>query len=364
MPSPPRWFDAHLDLAMLAELGRDMHAPLDDCRGELRPAAVTLPSLRDGRVCACLGTIFTEAVTDPSAPDAQTSAFAYPLADADAAYRAGMRQLKLYQAWAGAGVIELVPRRNAEGLPAPSSAPLRLGVLIECADPIPSPDDLDQWVEGGVVAIGMAWWHKSRYAAGNGVEAGSSDDGLTDLGCALVKRMDELGVVHDLSHLSQRSTEQLLELTDAPVIASHSNCRSLLGDRDNEQWQRHLSDETIAEIGRRGGVVGLNLVRNFIRTGLDPNDPTDRPSIDEAAAHVEHVCEVMGHRRGVGLGSDMDGGITAHDLPAGLNTPSELSKIADALSARGWPDDDIHAFAWGNWARFWKLEHASGRSSG
>ncbi len=357
--TPRRWFDAHLDLGMLAEKGRDMHAPLDDCRGELQPAAVTLPSLRDGNVRACLGTIFTEAVTDPAAPDAETAPLAYPIGDADAAYRAGMRQLKLYQAWAGAGVVDLMPRRGAERATA-DNAPLRLGILVECADPISSPDELDAWADAGVVAIGMAWWHKSRYAAGNGVEAGSDDDGLTDLGRELVARMDQLGIVHDLSHLSQLSTEQLLELTDAPVIASHSNCRRLLGGRDNEQWQRHLADETIAEIGRRGGVVGLNLVRNFIRTGLDRDDPTDRPSIDEAIAHVEHVCEVMGHRRGVGLGSDMDGGITANDLPAGIDTPSDLAKLADALSARGWPDDDVHAFAWGTWARFWGLESAPG----
>ncbi|MEZ6241906.1 MAG: membrane dipeptidase [Phycisphaerales bacterium] len=375
MSPTPRWFDAHLDLGMLAEKGRDMHASLDDCRGELQPAAVTLPSLRDGHVRACLGTIFTQAVTDPSAPDAEASAFAYPLGDADAAHRAGMRQLKLYQAWASAGVIELMPSRarhvrpssclsptgeraGVRGSPTPSSSsssPLLLGILIECADPITSPDELDQWVDAGVVAIGMAWWHKSRYAAGNGVEHASDDDGLSDLGRELVKRMDDLGVVHDLSHLSQRSTEQLLELTDAPVIASHSNCRELLDGRDNEQWQRHLADETIAEIGRRGGVVGLNLVRNFIRTGLDRNDPNDRPTIDQAIAHVEHVCEIMGHRQGVGLGSDMDGGITADDLPAGINTPSDLVKLADALNTRGWPDDDIHAFAWGNWARFWNL---------
>lgn len=340
------WFDAHLDLAYLAEKGRDMHAPLDDCRGPLQPASITLPSLRDGGVTACLGTLFTEGVEDPAAANAETGAHVYALGDADAAYRAGMRQLKLYNAWAGAGVIELMPRRGS----APSgAAPLRLGVLMECADPLPSPDDLPEWVEQGLIAIGMAWWHQSRYAGGNGTD----NAGLTDLGRALVPVMDDLGVVHDLSHLSQRATDELLTLTDAPVIASHSNCRALLDGESNPDWQRHLSDDTIREIARRGGVIGLNLVRNFIRTGLDPKSDNDRPTVDEAADHVEHICEVVGDRAHVGLGSDMDGGITANDLPEGINTPTDLPRITDALRARGWSDHDLAAFRHDNWNRFW-----------
>lgn len=365
MPTSPTesWFDAHLDLAYLAEKGRDMHAPLGECRGPLQPAAVTLASLREGRVTACLGTIFTEGVADPGAPDADTGAHVYPLGDADGAYRAGMRQLKLYNAWANAGVIELMPRRGAGGASTPSHrptgtgreenaslpAPLSLGVLMECADPLPSPDDLPEWVDQGLVAIGMAWWRQSRYAGGNGTD----NAGLTDLGRALVPVMDELGVVHDVSHLSQRAVDELLSLTDAPVMASHSNCRALLGGESNPDWQRHLSDDVIREIARRGGVIGLNLVRNFIRDGLKRDDPTDRPSVDDAAAHVEHICEIAGDRRCVGLGSDMDGGITANDLPEGINTPSDLPKLTDALRVRGWSDDDLGAFRYGNWARFW-----------
>ena len=341
------WFDAHLDLAYLAEKGRDMHATLAECRGPLQPASVTLRSLREGGVTSCLGTIFSEGVKDPGAPDAETGAHVYVLGDADGAYRAGMRQLKLYNAWANAGVIDLMPRRGVT--PSRAGAPLRLGVLMECADPLPSPDDLPEWVEQGLIAVGMAWWHQSRYAGGNGTD----NAGLTDLGRALVPVMDDLGVVHDLSHLSQRAVDELLELTDAPVIASHSNCRAMLGAESNPQWQRHLADETIREIARRGGVIGLNLVRNFIRDGLDRDDPSDRPTIDEAAAHVEHICELVGDRTHVGLGSDMDGGITANDLPDGVSTPSDLAKLADALRARGWSDADLASFRRGNWDRFW-----------
>ncbi|MBK7404015.1 MAG: membrane dipeptidase [Phycisphaerales bacterium] len=341
-------FDAHLDLAYLAEIGRDMHAELDDCRGRLLPAAVTLPSLRAGSVRGCLGTIFTEALAPTAGADTEEGAFAYPLGDAAAAWRAGMRQLKLYHAWRDGGVIRLMPKRGMGGVSADTGEAMLLGILMECADPIETPDQLGEWAEGGVIAIGMAWWRGSRYAGGNGHGAG-----LSAIGRELATRMDDLGIVHDLSHLSQVATDELLAHTDAAVIASHSNCRALLDGERNKDWQRHLADATIAEIGRRGGVVGLNLVRNFIRTGLNREDPTDRPEIAEAIRHVEHVCEVMGHRRGVGLGTDMDGGIRATDLPRGIDTPRDLAKLLDALVAAGWSDDEVRGFAWENWARFW-----------
>lgn len=342
-----QWFDGHLDLAFLAECGRDMHVDPDEARGRYTPAAVTMPSLAEGGVRACLATIFTEAVD--RSQSAETGAFAYPAGDAQAAWVCGMRQLRLYHTWRDAGLIQLMSTRgNNRGLMAESPhGPLLVGVLMECADPIESPEQLVTWVEDGVIAIGLTWAVKSRYAGGNATPGA----GLTPLGRELVERMDELGVVHDLSHLSQKATDQLLEMSDGAVIASHSNCRALLDEND----ERHLSDETIRQIGKRGGIVGLNLVRQFIRTGLDRNDPTDRPSVEDAVRHVEHVCEIMGHRRGVALGSDMDGGITANDLPRGIDRPRDLVKLAEALRDRGWSDEEINGFAWKNWARFWGL---------
>ena len=347
--APLTWFDGHLDLAYLVELGRDLHAPLDSCGGNLLPAAVTLPSLRQGGVRACLGTVFTEAIAEGAGDDSEHGPWSYTLGDAEGANRAGRRQLAIYHAWRGAGTIShITPRTSGHKPHTPS---LVLGILMECADPVTTPDELPWWVERGVIAIGMAWWRGSRYAGGNG-----TDLGLTDLGRQLTNAMDALGVVHDVTHLSQRATDELLALTDRPVIASHSNCRALLGGRDNEDWQRHIDDATIREIGRRGGIVGINLVRNFIKPGIDRSNPDDRPTIDDLVAHIEHVRDVMGHARGVALGSDMDGGLTAYDLPRGIDSPADLHRIADALAARGWADDEIHGFAWGNWARFWGLD--------
>lgn len=338
-------FDAHLDLAYLAECGRDMTALLATCGGPHPPAAITFPSLREGNVTACLGTIFTE-------PDGD-DAVAYLAGDADSAHRAGLCQLERYHAWERSGLIRLMRKgqpRHEDLQPAPDS-PLLLGILMEGADPILSPDQLPWWVERGVIAIGLTWAKSSRYAGGNA----TPDLGLTDLGRAMIPAMDSLGVIHDASHLSDRALDELLTLSDRPIMASHSNCRALLDGKN----QRHLRDESIREIARRNGVIGLNLVRNFIRTGLNRDDPTDRPSIDDAIRHVEHICEIAGHRRAVGLGTDMDGGISAHDLPAGIDAPKDLVKLTGALRTRGWSDHDLHGFSAGNWAAF--LSRAGGR---
>jgi membrane dipeptidase len=347
-----RWFDADLDLACLAENGRDMTRRVADCGGPWLPASVTFPTLAEGGVAACLGTIFTEMDGD--------DAVRYPAEDAEAAHAAGVRQLERYESWEREGRIELwkwqgggagkwqsgevAERQSGEQ----ERRPIRLGILMECADPIRTPDELGWWAERGVMAVGMAWARGSRYAAGNSEPSCSSPVGLTGLGRALARRIDELGLVHDVSHLSDRALADLFSLTDRRVMASHSNCRALLDGKN----QRHLTDEAIGEIGRRGGVIGLNLVRNFIRTGLNREDPNDRPSIDEAIGHVEHVCGIMGRRSGVGMGSDLDGGISAHDLPAGIDGPRDFVKFAAALERRGWSAAEVEGFAWGNWARF------------
>ncbi len=367
VPDSSIWFDAHLDLAYLAVNGRDMLAPLDREAGPVTPATITLPSLADGKVRAALATIFTE--LDGSAKGS------YPAGDADKAHIAGRAQLEAYLTWQDAGAIAIdlgqILRRDphvgevrggmgvSETRPpslqsilarAPKRAPLHVGVLVENADPIREPDELPWWVERGVVAIGLTWSKPSRYACGNLSTRTDEDTGLSGIGLEMVDAMDTLGVVHDLAHLSDRAMDELLARTDKPVMNSHSNCRVVHDDAYN----RNLRDESIDEIVRRGGVIGLNLCRFF----LAPIEGDYRPTIDQTVAHVEHICERAGHRRAVGLGSDMDGGFGAGGLPEGIETPSDLVRILEALSARGWSDDDLAGFAHGNFTRFF-LERAS-----
>ncbi len=365
------WFDAHLDLAYLAVNGRDMFAPLDRDAQPHPPAAVTLASLEEGSVALALATIFTE--------PGGTGPEGYPVGDGERAYRVGRAQLEVYLTWrdmkrvsldlrrhlyrepdtgeirGGMGVAEPKPhsaRSIADRLPREPA--LHLGILIENADPIRAPDELAWWQERGVCAIGMAWAKSSRYAGGN-----STRDGLSDQGRALVKEMDRLRLVHDGSHLSDRAFDELCGLSAAPIIASHSNVRALLGDPEN---QRHLSDHQIREIARRGGVIGLNLFSKFLRNGqgLAPGSES-RATIEQTLAHVEHICQLTGGREHVGLGSDMDGGFSAAKLPEGIDRPAQTDLLLKALAAAGWTNNELFSFACGNWIRFWSSVAAGGK---
>ncbi len=337
------WFDAHLDLAMMEALGRNMTASPAEAGGPDLPASVTLPSLAAGSVRAALGTIFTEG-------GGIDRRIGYPLGDAQSAFTVGTRQLQIYRRWADAGLCSL-PAATAEAAVAPLSgnSSLRIGILIEGADIVREPAELTWWARYGVVAVGLAWWHASRYAGGNGTPPDDPRAGLSSSGRAMVVEMDRLGLVHDASHLADRAFAELLDTTDRVVMASHSNCRTLLGDAKN---QRHLTDEQIRAIASRGGVIGLNLYSRF----LDPAcDKSGRCTVTTAVRHVEQICQLVGSRRHVGLGTDADGGFSAARLPEGINLPSDYSKLIDELTRLGWADADIRGFTSGNFLRLFPM---------
>lgn len=392
-----RWFDSHLDLAYLAASGRDMTRGPAEAGGPDLPAAVTLPSLAAGGVRAALGTIFIEPLAAGAEKQARVTSAAhadvsYPAGDAEAAHRAGLRQLSIYHEWGRAGLVELRARESVASQQGGESRehgrrsatagvesvrrPLGLSILIEGADCVRTPDELSWWAERGVVAVGLAWANPSRYAAGNAVDP-EADSGLTDLGRALVGAMDALGVVHDASHLSDRSLAELFERTDRAVIASHSNCRAIVGrnlagvggaasgEAGAPNLQRHLTDASIREIARRGGVIGLNLFSPFIvPRGSDGSGAGRRATIGEWCDHADHVVQVLGHHRAVGLGSDMDGGFSALRLPEGIDGPWGLTLLAEGLARRGWSEEAIEALAWGNWTRFWGVREGGATVSG
>lgn len=329
------WFDAHLDLACLAVLGRDMLAPLDRCGGPWQPAAVTLAAMR-GHVTHCLGTIFTEA--------GGSDAVGYAEGDAEAAHAAGLAQLVVYERWWREG------HAGQAGGAAASDGPM-IALLMEGADPVREPIELEWWADEGVVAVGLAWARGTRYAGGN-----TQEHGLTDVGRALVREMDRLGLVHDLSHLSDAGAWELLELASGPVMASHSNCRAIVAPGAGKgEAQRHLSDDLIRAIVRRGGVIGLNLFDKFL---VPAADQPRRATLANCVRHIEHICDLAGDRAHVGLGSDLDGGLTADQIPIEIRSHADLDRLLEALHARGWSDQDLAGFAWANWARFWSAASA------
>jgi membrane dipeptidase len=176
----------------------------------------------------------------------------------------------------------------------------------------------------------------TRYAGGN-----AAHGPLTPAGVELVAALDDLGIAHDASHLADEAFDGLLAHAAGRVVATHSNSRAVMGNDD----QRHLRDDQIAAIGERDGIIGLNLFTRFLAHER-------RATAADCVTHVQRVADVMGHRRGVALGSDMDGGFGPESLPTDVDHPAKLDILAAALRDEGWSDDDVAGFTHGNWRRF------------
>lgn len=320
--------DAHLDLAYNALRGRDVLRPAREQRADDEGIpTVGLPDLRDGGIGLICATIFCQ-------PDTGTE---NGYKTAEQANTMGWAQLRWYQQRFNAG--DLLPVMRSIDLPDAQSPPAATGaiLLMEGADPILGPEELSAWFQGGVRMIGLAW-RQTRYAGGTGAPGPLTPDGVR-----LVQAMDELGFIHDASHLAEASFRQLLEITSRPICATHSNCRAII------PTDRQLSDEMIRDIARRGGVIGINFYDRFL---IPPAASRRRATLDDVILHIRHICDLLGDASHVGIGTDMDGGLGREQIPQEITTSADLPRLADALSQAGFEDAAIAGIMGGNWRRF------------
>src|SRR3954468_22947577 len=216
--------DAHLDIAFNVTRGRDPRMPAaQQPIVEKEIATVGLPDLRAGGVGLICATIFCY-------PAGSGDAGGYT--NADEARAQALPQLKWYQDRIDDGLMRFV--RSADDLPKTQEGPLATILLLEGADALRSPADVQDWFDAGLRIVGLAW-KRTRFAGGTGAPGP-----LTTEGRALVQELDRFGIIHDTSHLAEESFWQLLEISSGPVIASHSNCRAIVGEGD-----RHLTDDMI-----------------------------------------------------------------------------------------------------------------------
>lgn len=213
---------------------------------------------------------------------------------------------------------------------------------MECADPLPSPESIVAWVQAGVRAVGPAHYGPNVYAHGTGAPGG-----LTQGGRRLLQLMDALGVVLDTSHLSERAFWEALDGFSGPVMASHSNCRALVpGDRQ-------LDDAQLRQVIQREGVVGIALETGMLE-GRPAGTGRVGVGVDDVVRHIDHVCQLAGSARHVGLGTDLDGGFGRERIPEGLDSAADLPRLRDALLAKGYSREDADLVMYGNWLRFWQ----------
>lgn len=170
----------------------------------------------------------------------------------------------------------------------------------------------------GVRSIGLTHDPTSWAAAGNAET--DSGGGLTRFGVQLVKEMNRLGVLVDVSHISERGFWDVLEIAERPIIASHSNCKALCSH------PRNLTDEQIKRIAQNGGVIGATFVTWFI--------DDDASSFSRYLDHIDHMVNLVGDDH-VGIGSDFDGGGEQ------LKDATEFPKITEGLLERGYSPASI-----------------------
>lgn len=179
----------------------------------------------------------------------------------------------------------------------------------------------------------LTWNGDNPYGSGIG-----GSGGLTSLGVSLARKLDSQGIRLDASHLNDSSRHDLLRL-GFPVCATHCNSRKLC------DFPRNLPDEDLREIAARGGVIGVTLVPDFLRSGGEGS------SVSDVVRHIEYIAETAGIDS-VGLGTDFDG---IRDLPGGIGGVRDIVRVFNELSRMGWNDMEIDKVRSGNWMRFFSL---------
>lgn len=199
---------------------------------------------------------------------------------------------------------------------------------------------LEVFYNAGLRSLGIVWSRPTIFAHGVPIAFPSSPDigpGLTDAGKRLVKRCNELGIMIDLSHMNEAGFWDVAALSDAPLVATHSNAHALC------PISRNLTDKQLDAIRASDGMVGLNFATGFLNE--DGAWDSDRP-LDIMVRHLDYLVERLGETR-VGLGSDYDGA----RVPDAVGDVSKLPNLIAALKDAGYNDDLLHKLAHQNWLR-------------
>jgi len=353
---PPLIFDVHLDLALNAiEWNRDLRLPLDTLRqseahlsdkpGRGR-GTVCLPSMRQARVGLCVATQLARLEHDAYSP-------VFGWRSAPQAWAMTQAQLAWYQAMEELG--EMVQIRDLAGLDAHLAAwagaddttatTLPVGYLLslEGADSLVTLQHLERAHACGLRAIGPAHYGPGVYAQGTDATGGFPPAGLE-----LLREIDRLGLILDVTHLSDDCFWQALDAFTGPVWASHHNARALT------PHQRQLSDDMFRALVDRGAVVGLALDAWMMVPGWQRGKTTPQSAslfLEKLVDHLDHFCQLAGNARHVGLGTDLDGCFGTEQTPQDVDSIADLQRLPGLLAARGFSPQDINGVMHGNFVR-------------
>jgi membrane dipeptidase len=218
--------------------------------------------------------------------------------------------------------------------------PVGLVKLMEGAEGVREPVEVEDWYQRGVRIIGLAW-------AGTRFCGGTREPGpLTKEGFALLERMAESHFTLDLSHMDEKAALQALDFYPGAVIASHANALALLKETSSN---RHLTDRVIQGLLDRGGMIGIVAANGFLRQNWNEAGGRSSVTLEDFVKQMDYICQMAGDALHVGIGSDFDGGFGLQSVPVEINTISDVRKIIPILNQKGYTEADIAAILGKNW---------------
>ncbi|MSQ08204.1 MAG: peptidase [Dehalococcoidia bacterium] len=360
-------FDGDYPMALGLAYNRDLTRPISEVRsaqpvpgtqrsGDDSQTMASLPEMRRGRVAAAL----VKVVVDQHRHGAIMPGG--PRSD-ELAYARGMGQMAYYRILEVKGEARIL-RTGADVKSlftqwerAKDTSRLPVGFLLgmEGSDPVLWPDQTEEWYDLGLRVISIGHYGPARYGGGTGTGV---NEGLYEGGPALLKEMDRLGMILDVTHTSDRCVRQSLEIFNGPLLASHQNCRALVpGER------QHPDDILKAVIGR-GGVIGASMDSWMLTkkvekdwSGRIPMKRTDYykredVTLEDVADHIDYVNQLAGDSLHSAIGGDTDGQGGAVGAPADVDTVADYMKLVPIFEKRGYKAADIKNMMYRNWQRF------------
>jgi membrane dipeptidase len=353
--------DAHLDLAMNAmEWNRDLQQSIQQIREREKGmtekpdrghATVCLPELRKGNIGLVVATQIARYVAQGNSLPGWHSP--------EQAWAQTQAQLAWYKAMEEQG--EMIQVKDLRSLnmhlavwgdgSANEHKPVGYILSLEGADSLISIQHLERAYEYGLRAVGPAHYGPGRYAKGTDATGEMSKGLLSENkdGLALLKKMEELNIILDATHLCDDVFWQAMDHFNGHVWASHNLCRALVNHN------RQFSDEMIKVLIERGAEIGAAFDAWMIVPGWERGKSTPQQmncNMEKVIDHIDHICQLAGNALHVGIGSDLDGAYGKEQCPYDLETIADLQKIPSLLGKRGYSENDIENIMHRNWVNF------------
>lgn len=348
------------------ERDRDLTLPLDEIRTAPASgrnwvpgvpdteAVVSLPEFRRGGVAVIVAKL-SGRIYRPGSPlwGYRTGDIAYAMARGQAAY------YQILDTRGEARIIKETAQLTAHmkewsDIDDFSNLPVGMILGIEGADPILWPDQVREWWEVGVRVVSLSHYGVSTYSHGTST---GTKGGLFSPAKDLLQEMDSLGMILDVTHTSDESVRQAMDIFQGPVLASHQNCRTLV------PGERQFPDELLNRVIERGGVIGTSLDAFMLyRPGIDwqniperlPTYAREEVTLEDVADHLDYVCQLAGNSLHAALGTDLGGGVGWSGAPHGIDSARDYQKLIGVLERRGHSEKDVSNIMYRNWQRFYE----------